>query len=384
MNKLYKILLLSLIAISGYAAPVISLLTAGPTDEYVFYLYGHTALRVKTDTEDLVYNYGYFSLQQRNFVLNFMLGKPMYCLGATSFEDFLYEYGVGGRSVTEQVLNLTEEEAEDLKTKLEWNALPENRDYRYNFYFDNCATRPRDLIEEAVGGLTYTLDPDKMPTFREAIRNKSFPSQWYTMGADLCLGWKSDEQMSIKDAAFIPDLLEQEMDHATRIDNNEPIVISKQEHLPQSRDIYSGASIVHWPMITFIVVGILYGLLYIFEKGQKIALRSVQSLLYLILGTGGIIIWFLALVSAHPHTFPNANMLLFHPLWYILAVSIWLFEAKLRRMNYWLYLLNFVAIVIYLMLGYKQVLPQGIPVLALLIGVDTLLQTLAYKGKKRV
>lgn len=384
MKRLIYFILLSFIGLSSYAATQISLLTAGPTDEYVFFLYGHTAIRVKTDSEDVVYNYGYFSMQQDNFILNFMLGKPLYSLGVTTFQEFLDDYGSQGRSVTEQVLNLSEDEATALKNKLDWNALPEHCDYTYNFYFDNCATRPRDLIEEAANGLVYEIDSKKMPTFRQAIRNKSYSAQWYTVGADLCLGWMSDEPMTVKDAAFLPDLLLQEFDHARRIDNGNPIVQSKVYHLPQTHIIHEGMPKVHWPMIIFLLVSIVYCLLYFFEKGKRIGITSLRSLIYFVLGTGGVVIWFLALISAHPHTFPNANMLLFHPLWYVLAVTVWKQASKVWKMNYWLYLINFVAVVIYLMLGYKQVLPQGVSVLALLVGVDALLQTLAYRGNARL
>lgn len=384
MKRLIYFILFSFFGLSSFAATQVSLLTAGPTDEYVFFLYGHTAIRIKTDSEDVVYNYGYFSMQQDNFILNFMLGKPMYSLGVTSFQDFIDDYDYQGRSVTEQIINLTEEEATALKSKLDWNALPEHRDYRYNFYFDNCATRPRDLIEEAAKGLTYDIDAKKMPTFRQAIRNKSQTAQWYTVGADLCLGWMSDEPMTVKDAAFLPDLLLQELDHARRIDSGEPIVRSKINHLPQTHIISEGMPGIHWPMITFIIVSIVYSLLYFFEKGKRRGVTTLRSLIYFILGTGGVVIWFLALISAHPHTFPNANMLLFHPMWYVLAVTIWKQWSKVWKMNYWLYLINFVAVVIYLMLGYKQVLPQGVSVLALLVGVDAMLQTLAYRGKARL
>lgn len=146
--------LLALNAGAEQSVPKISLLTCGPTDEYVFYLYGHTALRVQNVAEgsDLVYNYGHFSPSQKNFIINFMLGKPMYSLGVTQFDYFLYEYHMQGRYIVEQVLHLEPDEAIALESKLRWNAQPENSEYKYNFYFDNCATRPRDLIEEFSGG----------------------------------------------------------------------------------------------------------------------------------------------------------------------------------------------------------------------------------------
>ena len=384
MKRIFFLFLLSAIGLSCYAKTQISLLTAGPTDEYVFLLYGHTALRVRTETQDLVYNYGYFSMQQDNFFLNFMLGKPMYSLGVTSFEDFLLEYVLQGRSVTEQVLNFSEEECAKLENKLKKNALPENRDYIYNFYFDNCATRPRDLIEQTANGLVYNIDSGKIPTFREAIRNQSRPAQWYTVGTDLCLGWKSDQRMTIKDAAFLPNLLLQELDHAYRKDNGEAIILAKIEHAPQTRDINRDISPIAWPMLTFMLLALGYAFLFFFGDKHKVGLTTLRSLIYFVLGTGGVIIWFLSLVSAHPHTYPNANMLLLHPMWYVLSASVWCKTQKYVHMNYWLYLINFVAIVIYLMLGYKQVLPQGVPILALLVGVDLLLQILAERKRTNI
>lgn len=353
------------------AAPIISLLTCGPTDDYVFYLYGHTALRVQDEGDDVVFNYGYFSLEQKNFILNFMIGKPMYSVGMTSFEDFLVEYGRQGRSVTEQVLALTPDEARAMYDKLLWNVRPENRDYRYNFYFDNCATRPRDFIEEFAGGLEYRLDPRTIPTFREAIRNKSNSAQWYTMGADLCLGYKTDERMSVRDAAFLPELLEQELDLAVRRDDGRPIVLSKVRHLPQTKVVGGAGDVIRWPFWTPILVSLLYGGLFYFarRKERENSLRILRTVLYTILAVGGVALYFLAFVSSHPHTFPNANMLLMHPGHFLLAWWIWQ-KNKQGASLYWLYFINFVLAVCYLGMGYKQVLPEGMVVWALLMSVD--------------
>lgn len=353
------------------AAPVISLLTCGPTDDYVFSLYGHTALRVQDRGTDVVYNYGYFSLEQRNFIINFVMGKPMYSVGVITFDNFLLEYQSQGRSVVEQVLNLTPEEAQAMSERLQWNVLPENRNYQYNFYFDNCATRPRDFIEEFSGGLDYLLDPNTIPTFREAIRNKSNSAQWYTMGTDLCLGWKTDRRMTEHDAAFLPELLEQELDLAVRRDSGAPIVLSKVNYLPQTKVIGGGNRVVRWPFWTPLLVAILYVILLYqsIRGGREIPLRILRSILYTVLAIGGVALYFLGLVSSHPHTIPNANMLLMHPLYFMLLVWIWR-KDKLGRPLYWLYFINFVGVVCYLGLGYKQVLPEGMVVWGLLMAFD--------------
>lgn len=365
--------------------PIISLLTCGPTDDYVFYLYGHTALRVQYRDTDLVYNYGYFSLEQKNFILNFILGKPMYSVGTTTFEDFLYEYHLQGRSVIEQDLLLLPDEAKQLLEMLEWNVLPENRDYMYNFYFDNCATRPRDLIEKFTGGLDYRIKLENMPTFREAIRNKSYTASWYTTGADCCLGWKSDERMSLKDAAFLPELLLQEFDHAYRVKDGQKLVTNKRVWLEQTKEIGSGWwANFNFPLWTSIVIGLIYFGLYLVKyfKGKALPLNILRRILYVSISILGIIVWFLALFSQHPHTFPNANMLLLHPLYILLLITMG--KEKYNKTNNWLYFSNFVAIIIYLGLGYKQVLPIGVPFLAMIMAVDQLLHFLENKKLKKV
>lgn len=367
------------------SAPIISLLTCGPTDQYVFYLYGHTAIRVQDQGEDLVYNYGYFSPDQKNFILNFIMGKPMYSVGTTTFNEFLYEYQAQGRSVEEQVLNLLPDEARAIVAYLRWNVLPENRDYQYNFYFDNCATRPRDLIEQYTGGLEYRIVAEQLPTFREAIRNKSYTASWYTTGADCCLGWKTDEMMSLKDAAFLPDLLYQEIDQAYRIKDGEKLVIEKKVWLEQTKVIGEGTwGAFNFPMWTFLLVGALYLALYFVKlfKERQAPLNILRWMIYLVLSIGGVIVWFLALLSEHPHTFPNANMLLLHPFYIILLFTMR--KARCNKLNNWLYFSNFVAILVYLGLGYKQTLPIGIPFLAITVAADQFLHWRETRNKKKL
>ena len=131
----------------------ISLLTCGTGDE-IYSLFGHTALRVedRTTGRDVVYHYGVFDFDTPNFALKFALGETDYQMGMTSYKRFLSEYAWLGRSVEQQVLDLTPEEARRLADRLAENYRPENRVYRYSYFYDNCATRPRDQVEQAVEG----------------------------------------------------------------------------------------------------------------------------------------------------------------------------------------------------------------------------------------
>lgn len=132
----------------------ISLLTASPWHGAVYALFGHTAILVQDDSTGVnaVFNYGFFDSSQPNFIYHFVKGETDYILGVTSFEDFLSEYSSKGQEVTIQELNLSPVRKQKLYEALFINALPENREYRYNFFYDNCATRPRDMIESQVDG----------------------------------------------------------------------------------------------------------------------------------------------------------------------------------------------------------------------------------------
>ncbi len=375
MSKhLFPITLLSLLwtlMLPLGATPRASLITCGQSGEFVFYLYGHTAIRI-TDPEtglDKAYNYGYFSLEQKNFIPNFMIGKPMYMLGVTDFDSMVYDYAAQGRRVSEQQLNLRPDEVQALMDFLDWNALPENAEYRYNYFYDNCATRPRDLIERFTkGGLVYRVDPASLPTFREATRQCSKSAKWYTFGTDLCLGVKSDARMTVHDAAFVPELLEQSMDLAFRKDTGEPIVLRKEEIVPQTQLIevprFDG------PLVTILALVAIYLICYfVVRRYTPIPWQVLRCGLYLLLGLAGIVLWFLSLFSAHPHTLLNANMVLMHPFWLILVVTMWQ-ELRHRRLNSLLYLINLLLALVYLGLGYAQTLPIGMAYLAILIGLD--------------
>ena len=151
----------------------ISLLTCSPCDDEVYALYGHTALRIQDTLTingdkhfiDYVFNYGIFDFSKPNFIYRFAKGETDYILGVQDFEPFLSEYQMRGSEVSEQFLNLDFIEKEALWEALIINARPENRTYRYNFFFDNCATRPISMIEQAVSGSIAYVEHPKEITF---------------------------------------------------------------------------------------------------------------------------------------------------------------------------------------------------------------------------
>ncbi|HWJ28198.1 MAG TPA: DUF4105 domain-containing protein, partial [Flavisolibacter sp.] len=144
----------------------ITLLTCAPGSE-LYSTFGHTALRVQDEHAglDLVFNYGTFVFDD-DFYMKFIRGKLLYSLSVENFDDFIYEYKLESRSVQEQVLQLSCQEKQQLFHALQVNARPENRDYKYDFLFDNCTTRARDIVaRNTAQPVVYkNILPDKTPT----------------------------------------------------------------------------------------------------------------------------------------------------------------------------------------------------------------------------
>ena len=164
----------------------ISLLTCQPHDE-IYSLYGHTAIRyhdMRKDKEvDVAFNYGVFDFKKPYFVLRFVFGLTDYELGVYPFNIFLKEYRHFGSMVTEQVLNLTSEEKLLLHEALRQNLQPGNSVYRYNYFYNNCTTKARDIIEKCITGKTeYAEREDFTPTYREMVHEMTRNHPWARFG----------------------------------------------------------------------------------------------------------------------------------------------------------------------------------------------------------
>ena len=184
----------------------VGLLTCSPGTE-VYALYGHTAIRVRSCApggEDWVFNYGLFSFNRPHFIWRFALGECDYQVGAVPYRYFAEEYAGRGSSVYQQTLNLTAEEKERLWALLLDNLRPENREYRYNFFYDNCTTRARDRIEDAVDGEIVYPAQDTACTFRGIVHQYTADYPWAELGDDICLGAAADRPISAREEMFAP------------------------------------------------------------------------------------------------------------------------------------------------------------------------------------
>ena len=295
----------------------ISILTCGPNDE-IYALYGHTAIRVNDPAfkVDLVFNYGVFSFAAPHFVYRFAKGETDYMLSPFKFGNFFEEYKKDQRSIYEQDLNLTQKEKQQLFNFLIWNAKEENREYRYNFLFDNCASRVRDVMEKQVDGKIIFPEKSKNPkTFRQLIKEYHEKMHWLNFGIDLVVCAPADQQATAYEEMFLPDYLMDHFAHATIQSQTEtkPLVNETRTLFQAPEKKQPGFSIISPFIIFFLLCGLVVGLsFYQFRKNKISDLTD-----YLVYGINGLmgfaLLWFV-LYSEHPAMHPNYNLLWAMPL----------------------------------------------------------------------
>ena len=326
--KRYILTIISCLAltISSYAQEAIptdsirvSLLTCGAGSE-IYSLFGHTAIRYEQPARgiDVVFNYGIFNFGAPNFILRFTLGETDYLLGVEEYDHFVRSYQRMERNVWEQKLNLSKEEKMRLFAQLGENYRPENREYRYNFFFDNCATRPRDQIEKAISRqLVYADDMQakvQSMSFRKMIHQYTNNHLWARFGIDLCLGSEADKPITRREMMFVPFYLMDAFAHATLSTGEQasvPLVEeSKQLVTIDKEEASRGVTPMQVSLLIFITISALtiYGL-----RKQK-SLWGIDLFLFATAGIAGCILAFLVLFSQHPTVSPNYLLFVFHPL----------------------------------------------------------------------
>ena len=292
----------------------ISVITCSPGDE-AYSVYGHSAIRVKDESRnyDMVFNYGIFDFGSTNFIYRFAKGQTDYLLGVYPFSVFLKGYVEEQRNVYEQVLNLKPGEKQKIFDFLLWNALPENRVYRYNFFFDNCATRVRDVVAQNIdGGIEYS-DKETGKTFRTLIKDYHGRFLWLNFGIDFLVSADSDRKATLEEEMFLPDYVMKHFAGALRGDNRQSLV-SLSQIVFQAPDKPMKENWLTGPFAVFSLFFIVVLVLTIrqFRKGK---LRwFTDFMVYGLNGLGGLLIAWFALYSEHPAMSPNFNLFWLVPL----------------------------------------------------------------------
>ena len=292
-----------------------SLLTCAPGTE-IYSLFGHTALRYENLTrgEDWVYNYGMFSFSTPNFVMRFVKGETDYQLGRIPFIYFREEYAHRKSSVHQQELNLSEGEKIKLLRLLEENYLPKNRVYRYNYFFDNCTSRARDKVEEALQGkVVYPANPE-VKTFRSIIHEYTVGYPWSEFGIDICLGSEADEPIDERKQMFAPFYMLAFARDAQIQQNGVAVPFVKAEAKIVDVEREAPSAGFFTPLCSAILLLVFTACVLFVSIRQRRVLWWWDAILFGAQGLGGCIIAFLFFCSVHPTVGSNWLLALFNPL----------------------------------------------------------------------
>jgi len=376
MKRHYYLILLSLLLLLSLPAHArvqlsdsakISLLTASPWSGAVYALFGHTAIHVQDDSTgvDAVYNYGFFDPSQPHFIYNFVRGKTDYILGVTSFKDFLFEYEQKGQQVIEQVIDLSFVEKQQLHDALFMNALPENRGYRYNYLYDNCSTRPRDMIEKYLNGVIHYPPTSQEQSYRDLLHECLAPYPWVSFGIDLLIGTEAERTIDVREKMFLPSYLMDSFDGAIVQKNDTvsyPLVQNSSVILNHDNERNRvGSKGLFTPVLVallLLVISILVSLLQIIKLNVSKFPKRYDTVLFAIAGVAGFIIFFLMYFSEHPATNPNWNFVWLNLFALIAAVLFWVKSAN--RVVYFYHFINFVLLTLFILLWW--LIPQQLPV----------------------
>ncbi len=287
----------------------ISIITCAPGDE-LYSIFGHTAIRIidSTGRTDLVYNYGTFDFEDPDFYVKFVRGKLNYFLSVSDFPSFMYEYQVTHRSVTEQELLLNDSTQKNIQYWIDQNMLGNNRYYKYDFLYDNCTSRVKDILIKKGGmQINHSLVANGT-SFRDMIHEylDKGGMSWTKLGMDILLGSPSDKAVSINESMFLPDYLLKGIDSSAISAHS--LLYKKQSILIAKKS--GKVDHTNWPVIVFsLLCALILGISFInHEVSIKLTLLF-DSILLGMTGLIGILLLFTWFGTDHSSFANNYNLL---------------------------------------------------------------------------
>lgn len=290
----------------------ISLLTCTPGAE-LYSVFGHSALRIVDSASgtDIVYNYGTFNFSDPDFYTKFVRGKLLYFLSQSSFEDFMAEYRYFKRGVIEQVLQLNAAEKMELQQLMFQNVREENRYYSYDFLFDNCTTRLRDLIFKNKNLQRVAIDPfvSSKTTFRDHLHAYLDKAQmnWTALGIDLLVGMQADGKMDVYESMFLPEFLAKGLTKAQKMGgpllSDEQIILADGQEVPAQTPLWKQPLFL---ILCFSFFWIAMG----FVKDRLTAYQySVDRFVFMLTGMLGLLLLFMWFGTDHQNCSKNINLI---------------------------------------------------------------------------
>jgi hypothetical protein len=304
----------------------VSLLTCTPGTE-LYSTFGHSALRVVDSLSgvDIIYNYGTFDFDDPDFYTKFVRGKLLYFVSVDEFANFMAQYQYEQRGITEQNLDLSCTEKEKFVAALVENAKEKNKYYKYDFVYDNCTTRLRDMVTAAAANpvSTKNIIPART-TFRDLIHeylNRS-GQYWSKFGIDILLGVPVDKKISNKEAMFLPDYLLKGFDSTTV---GQKKLVNEKKIILDTRLKFSN-KMFFTPLVAFSILFLLIATLSFFPSTKfiRIFLNVFDKIFFFLCGILGVLMLFMWFGTDHPPCTDNFNLFWALPIHLvILAVPNW-------------------------------------------------------------
>lgn len=303
----------------------ISLLTCTPGAE-LYSVFGHSALRVVDSAAgtDIVYNYGTFDFNDPDFYTKFVRGKLMYSVSQVSYPDFIFEYQYFKRGIVEQVLHLSPVKKKKIQSFLFENIREENRYYKYDFFYNNCTTKLRDIIfqkeENSIVEIPMIVESGK--TFRDHLHfylNRA-EMYWAALGIDLLIGIGADMPMDNMESMFLPDFLMKGVSSAT-VDHGK----LESDKIFQVKDLQSVPLQLSFFETPLFVISILSFLLLLPSFGfiKNTSHRSLADrILFISTGLLGIFLLFMWFGTDHESCSKNVNLIWAFPLNILFAFKL--------------------------------------------------------------
>ena len=302
----------------------ISVITIGPGSS-LNDAFGHSAFRIK-DTKkglDLVFNYGVYDFEAPNFILKFTQGKLDYLIGLNRFDNFYNAYTAQNRSITSQILNLSSTEKQQLFNYLINNYKPENRRYLYDFLFNNCATKIKEVTNLATQNtIDFNIPKDySEATFRTLIQNNLNKNSWGSLGIDIALGSVIDRYATPEQHMFLPKNIHSFFDIATIQNSNTPLVKTRKTLFKASAKNKT-SNFIFSPLFLFGILGLVIVFITYndFKTGKRT--KTLDFILFGVTGLAGVVIMLLWFATDHQTTKNNYNLLWANPLNLILLFQI--------------------------------------------------------------
>lgn len=350
----------------------ISLLTCDPGKE-LYSSFGHSAIRMReigSEGQDLVFNFGTFDFRTPNFYGKFATGKLDYMLSVSTYADFIREYDYYRRDVREQILALNSEQMDFLIQHLWAQYDPARRYYRYDFFFNNCATKIRDAFEISLGNQLVWNDPPKSEekTFRNLIDEYVYPLPWADLGIDLALGSVIDRNATEREKQFLPDYMEAAFANAS-IEGDGPTrpLVKESRVILEYPDEEFKMDFLN-PYFIFWVIAILFTAITFYGHRKKRLFLGLDLGLFSILGILGLVVTFLWLFTDHSATKWNWNILWVFPGHLVLVWGLMKKALQPWVRKYLLFALIMAdAAVVFWILGWQSFHPSLIPILLVII-----------------